>query len=186
MWICALLSVFLFTSSLWATPTNCYDCENLVTWTAVYDPADVYLQKCGGPYSVNIPLDIIGAGYQPGVDTLYKYRIDVYLYDDADKSGGAGYIETVGLSNKLTLFTLGTNPVALKSDAQFLPLLKDDGHLDLILKIMCGDFYFDRAVISALGCENGPAPVPEPATMLLLGSGLVGLAGYGRKRFKKA
>ena len=32
---------------------------------------------------------------------------------------------------------------------------------------------------------GGASPVPEPATLLLIGTGLVGLAGFGRKKFKK-
>ena len=43
------------------------------------------------------------------------------------------------------------------------------------------DSDFDDMLVKASEVK----PVPEPATMLLLGSGLIGLAGYARRRFKK-
>ena len=42
---------------------------------------------------------------------------------------------------------------------------------------------FDKASIT-LG-EGNVAPVPEPATLLLFGAGLAGLAGFSRKKFRK-
>lgn len=41
-------------------------------------------------------------------------------------------------------------------------------------------YYLDDVSVTGAAAE-----VPEPTTMLLLGSGLIGLAGYGRKKFFK-
>jgi hypothetical protein len=47
------------------------------------------------------------------------------------------------------------------------------------------DFGSGRSDFGSYGFSGGPAPVPVPPTMLLLGSGLAGLVAL-RKRFKKA
>jgi hypothetical protein len=43
-------------------------------------------------------------------------------------------------------------------------------------------FWPNQGAISHVSLFGSSVPVPEPATMLLLGAGLIGLAGYGRKR----
>jgi hypothetical protein len=59
-----------------------------------------------------------------------------------------------------------------------------DGAFSVRLVDLWGDFFITQSSLTVTYNAADAAPVPEPATVLLVGCGLIGLIGFGRKRFK--
>jgi len=152
------------------------------SWTDTKDFSDHYI---GWYESYSYTHDITDDGFVPGSAIVTSYSLSISLYDDGGKwdSGEIAYISQPGLLGDAIYDFSFTSMTTGWSLAGIIDLSLD-GILGVKICSAWGDFYLAESVLSAEGCCDS-APVPEPATILLMGVGLLGLVGYSRKRFSK-
>jgi hypothetical protein len=192
---------FLIVSSAYASPMTYQDRWDNDYWVDTSGSTPVYWA------TLNFPDSAVGT-YTGGTfeyDNYYLSHLDflkITMKGDGDNSNSnidvflsknsnhTGYVQIASIdvpysvsftlvfdikNNKLFLDNVDKGPLTNVSTAYF-------SGLDLFY-VGYGCHFWHRETSVDVGVASGSAP--EPATMLLLGSGLIGLAGYGRKKFLK-
>ena len=134
--------------------------------------------------------DITDDGFDPLLDgnstfdIVTDYTLTVSLYDDNDRRKEAVWIDQPGIVGDTWQSTWNWQDEVTGWSIAGLVELNMYGTLSVTVKRLRGDFYLDKSVLVANGCDM-PAPVPEPATILLFGTGIAGLGFAGRKKLIK-
>ena len=185
-----ILGVFLFL--IWGIAGSAV--ASPMVWTDFVDFQPDVLVPPTLYYTHNISDSGFSSLLMGGDDWIYSYELKVDIYDD--NLGSTFNLGCFSLSipdggEAATIWTSGgiySYDFSLTSetyDGWLLGVLDiwADGKMKVAISSWYGDFFVASSTLTAYG-DNGAAPVPEPASMLLLGVGLVGLAGFSRKKFK--
>ena len=166
----ALTDVTLFTAT-GTTPVEDYDSHRFGDVNFMVEP----INNIGDCVEWTHHLDFV-----PPLSEISSATLTLALVDDEVNDGiETGYLLTE--SGFWTDWDVATDEYSFNIDVAFLT----DGEFKVLLSSLKGDFYVNSSTLTInYESTNQAAPVPEPATVLLMGVGLAGIAAIQRKRIK--
>ena len=153
----------------------------LNTWTDSIT-ANIFFSHVGQTYTFTN--NITDDGFDVGKDKVLSGQLSLNLRDDYDKWFELVWISLPGPD---ALVEVNYTNVVLGLSLQGIAMLNSYGKLTYTLVDVLGDFMFNGSTLTAYGekADPGSNPVPEPATIFLMGSGLLGLGLVLKKKVLK-
>lgn len=156
--------------------------EAATVYTDTFDPTDNVLLTAAasncveGSCKKTWEFNILNDGY-PINTPISSAFIEVFVYDDTDPKATTPENYKITLDSNLLSgnYSGNTNYNFDLGTLSLLSVLESDGKIVVVLSAQVGDFYFDKAVLTA-------TVVPVPAAVWLFGSALFGLIGFARRK----